>query len=79
MKDYWIDSIIVKGSKMNIFKKIKSIFQKQNKAIWHKFDGVVKKDKSGRFRYYIYIDGKLAKMESTFSFWYGIKEEESDI
>lgn len=49
---------------------IKKLFNKQSKVIWHNFNGIVKRDKSGRLRHKIYIDGNPAKDELSIFGWY---------
>lgn len=57
---------------------IKKLFNKSKKVkkVYQHFACVVKKDKSGRRRHKVYIDGKLAKTELTIDGWIPIKPEE---
>lgn len=60
---------------------IKKLFNKSKevKKVYKHFACVVQKDKSGRRRHKVYIDGKLAKTELTIDGWYAIvpKEEKN--
>lgn len=59
--------------------KIKNIFKKifnKKEYIWQDFHAVSQKDKSGRYRYYIYIDGKLAKTNFSFRKWLKIEKKD---
>ncbi len=55
----------------NFFKNLYRRFY--SKRLYYHFAAVAKKDKSGRIRYRIYIDGKLCKEEISFSGWYSKK------
>jgi hypothetical protein len=57
-----------------MLKLIRKIFKIDTK-VWHHMRGLVKKDRSGRYRYFIYVDGKLVKENRNFSFWYQESEE----
>lgn len=46
------------------------LHQKNNSPVKHHFACVAKKDRSGRIRYFVYIDGVLAKNELTIEGWY---------
>lgn len=58
----------VREIKMNWFKKVWYRF-KMRKIPWRHVTMVSQKDESGRYRYHMYIDGKLAKEEITFDCW----------
>ena len=51
-----------------MFNFIKNLFNKK-KYIYEHFCAVAKKDKNGRYRYFIYLDGELAKRELTVETW----------
>lgn len=53
-----------------MLKLIKKLLRIKPKGIYHHWCGNVKKDKSGRLRHKIYIDGKVAKTELSIQGWY---------
>jgi len=55
---------------INFIKKILEIKERVHYAI------VSKKDNTGRYRYILYVNGKLCKEEVTVEFWVRKKKEE---
>lgn len=51
-------------------KRIVQLFVKKPEKEWRHFSATAKQDKSGHWRYHVYLDGKLAKEEITSSFWF---------
>ena len=55
----------------NLLKSLIQLFIKNpKKDVWRHFSATAKQDKSGHWRYHVYLDGKPAKEEMTTEFWF---------
>lgn len=50
-----------------MIKWLRNLFVRNTPILTKRITAVAEKDKSGRYRYFIYIDGKLAKEEIVIS------------